>query len=229
MSCHHIATAWYFIYFWLRWVFVAACGLFSSCGEQRLLSNCSVWASHCSDFSCCGAQALEHNRLSSCGARALEHNRLSSCGARALVTPWHVGFFQTRNWTRVLCIGRQILYCRATREVMLANLFQESSGTWLVMLAHQSMLWGLDSSFSSWIWGDFLEYRALRASKGSASGKEPTCQCRRCRFSPWVGKIPWRRKWQPTPMFLPGEFHGQRSLVGYSPWGHKESDTTEAT
>ena len=44
---------------------------------------------------------------------------------------------------------------------------------------------------------------------------------------PWVGKIPWRRKWQPTPVSLPGEYHGQRSLVDYSPWGHKESDTTE--
>ena len=46
-------------------------------------------------------------------------------------------------------------------------------------------------------------------------------------FDPWVGKIPWRRKWQPTPIFLPGEFQGQRSLAGYSPWGHKESDMTE--
>ena len=45
--------------------------------------------------------------------------------------------------------------------------------------------------------------------------------------NPWVGKIPWRRERQPTPVFLPGEFHGQRSLVGCSPWGHKESDTTE--
>ena len=44
---------------------------------------------------------------------------------------------------------------------------------------------------------------------------------------PWVGKIPWRRAWQPTPVFLPGEFHGQRSLVGYSPWGRTELDTTE--
>ena len=43
----------------------------------------------------------------------------------------------------------------------------------------------------------------------------------------WVGKIPWRRKWQPTPVFLPGESHGWRSLVGYSPWSRKESDTTE--
>ena len=43
-------------------------------------------------------------------------------------------------------------------------------------------------------------------------------------FDPWIRKIPWRRKWQPTPIFLPGKSHGQRSLVGYSPWGH-ESQT----
>ena len=48
-------------------------------------------------------------------------------------------------------------------------------------------------------------------------------------FDPWVGKIPWRRACQPTPLFLPGESHGQRSLEGYSPWGCKESDMTEAT
>ena len=47
------------------------------------------------------------------------------------------------------------------------------------------------------------------------------------RFDPWVRKIPWRRAWQPTPGFLPEELHGQRSLVGYSPWGRKELDTTE--
>ena len=46
-------------------------------------------------------------------------------------------------------------------------------------------------------------------------------------FKPWVGEIPWRRKWQPTLVFLPGKSHGQRSLVGYSPWSWKESDTTE--
>ena len=52
-------------------------------------------------------------------------------------------------------------------------------------------------------------------------------QCGRPGFDPWVRKIPWRRKWQSTPVLLPGKSHGQRSLVGYSPWGHKESDTTE--
>ena len=61
-------------------------------------------------------------------------------------------------------------------------------------------------------------------------GKESSCQCRRCkrcRFNPWVGKIPWRRAWQPTSVFLPTESHRQRSLAGYSPWGHEELDTTE--
>ena len=52
-------------------------------------------------------------------------------------------------------------------------------------------------------------------------------QCRRSEFNPWVGMIPWRREWLPTPLFLPGEIHGQRSLVGYRQWNHKESDMTE--
>ena len=52
-------------------------------------------------------------------------------------------------------------------------------------------------------------------------GKESTCQCTRLRFDPSVGKVPWRRKWQPTLAFLAGEFHGQRSLVGYNPRGRK--------
>ena len=52
---------------------------------------------------------------------------------------------------------------------------------------------------------------------GGSDGKESACQRRRCGFDPWVEKTPWRRKWQPTPVFLPGEPHG---LAGYSPWGH---------
>ena len=62
--------------------------------------------------------------------------------------------------------------------------------------------------------------------------KEPTCQCKRHRrygFSACAGNIPWRRAWQPTPVFLPGESHGQRSMAGYSPWGHRESDRTDVT
>ena len=62
------------------------------------------------------------------------------------------------------------------------------------------------------------------------SRKESSCQCGRYwrrGFNPWVRKIPQRRKWQLTPVFLPGEFHGQRSLAGYSSWGHTELDVTE--
>ena len=65
---------------------------------------------------------------------------------------------------------------------------------------------------------------------GGANGKESAYQCRRHKrrgFDPWAGKIPWRRKWQPTPIFLPGKFHRQRSLASYSPWGCKESNMTE--
>ena len=72
--------------------------------------------------------------------------------------------------------------------------------------------------------------RHLRSWAGAAlvaQAVKNLLQCKRLGFSPWVGKIPWRREWLPTPVFLSGEFHGQRSLVGYSPCGHKESDTTE--
>ena len=67
---------------------------------------------------------------------------------------------------------------------------------------------------------------------GGTSGKELACQSRRpkrCRFIPWVEKIPWKRAWQPTPIFLLGESHGQRKPAGYSPWGGKELDTTKET
>ena len=67
---------------------------------------------------------------------------------------------------------------------------------------------------------------------GGTTGKEPACQCRRCRrhgFNPLVRKIPWRKTWQPMPVFLSGGFLGQRSLVGYRPCGLKKLDMTEAS
>ena len=84
-----------------------------------------------------------------------------------------------------------------------------------------------------------LKYKLMQKTKlkasprfpGGAISEEPACQCKRQKrqdFNPWVGKIPWRRAWQPI-VFLPGESHGQRSLVGYSPWGCRELDITEAT
>ena len=81
-----------------------------------------------------------------------------------------------------------------------------------------TLLLSLDFSFS------------IIVSKGFPGGSavKICLQCRRRGFYPWVEKIPWRRKWQPPPpIFLPGKSHGHRSLVGYSPGGHKESDMTE--
>ena len=62
-----------------------------------------------------------------------------------------------------------------------------------------------------------------------SEGKRICLQCRRPRFYPWVRKIPWRRAWQSTPVFLPGESNGKMSLAGYGPWCDKESDMTGVT
>ena len=70
-------------------------------------------------------------------------------------------------------------------------------------------------------------YNTFLDFHGSPVVKMPHSQCRRHGFHPWFRKIPWRRKWPPIPVFLPGKSHGQRSLVGYSSWGHSELDTTE--
>ena len=76
-------------------------------------------------------------------------------------------------------------------------------------------------------WVRFLGWEdPLEKGKAAQTVKRlPTM--REAGFNPWVGKIPWRRKWQPTPVPLPGKSHGQKILVGYSPWGLKELDTTE--
>ena len=83
-------------------------------------------------------------------------------------------------------------------------------------------------------WSDLAAAAAAAWNKwsfpGGTSGKEPSCQCRRCKrhgFNPWIKKIPWRRKWRSDPVFLPGKFHRQRSLVGYNLWDYEELDTTE--
>ena len=70
------------------------------------------------------------------------------------------------------------------------------------------------------------------SSRGSSRGKESACQCwrqKKCEFDPWIRKLPWRRVWQPTSVFLPGDSHGQKSLAGYLSWGQKALDTTEET
>ena len=96
-----------------------------------------------------------------------------------------------------------------------------------------SLLGGVDSTMPDTYY-TFLKYllslNMERAFLVAQMVKNPPAQYRRrkrLRFSPWVGKISWRTDWLPTPVYLPGKFHGQRSLADYSPQGRKESDTTE--
>ena len=71
------------------------------------------------------------------------------------------------------------------------------------------------------------QFNITQEFPGGSDGKSVCLQCERPGFDPWVGKIPWRRKWQATPVLLPGKSHGRRSLVGCNPWGREKSDTTE--
>ena len=114
------------------------------------------------------------------------------------------GSYWPRDRTWVSCIAGRLFTVWATREALRSWAGPENS----------------------WLYNNPQIYST---AIDGASGKEPAYQCWRQRFHPWVGKIPWRRAWQPIPVFLPGESHGQRSLVGYGPQGHKESDTAEAT
>ena len=134
----------------------------------------------------------------------------------------------TRDQTCVPWIGRQILIHYATRKSCILILKD-----WSVFLKADYNTQELGECSCDnlpimiWYLIVFRQY-----FPGGSVGKESTCKFRRwrrCEFSTWVGKSPWKRAWQPTPVFLPRESHGQRSLAGCSPRGHKESDTTEVT
>ena len=117
-----------------------------------------------------------------------------------------LGSFLSVRW---LCRSATVVTQLSSSEFFYCKVVTPCTGTPTHLLLH---LW-MDKGFP-----------------GGASGKEPACQCRRhrrCRFHLWIQKIPWRRAWQPTPVFLPGESHGQRSVAGYSPQGRRELDTTE--
>ena len=130
------------------------------------------------------------------------------------------GIFATRGLNPGFLHCRQILFflCRQI-------LYQLShQGTWAKIPALSRALSPRQSPcIETW----FPMWWCLEAEPfgiDGLSGEESICQRGRPGFSPWVRKISWRRKWQPTPVFLPGKSHGQRGLAGCSPCGHKESD-----
>ena len=122
-SLKKIFFAYLLIYFWLHWVFVAACGLSLVVASGGAPLHGCVWASHCGGFSCraqalgAWASVLAEQGLSSCGSPALEHG-LSGLWRTGLVVQWHVEFSPTGDRTHVPCIGRHILLHCATREAL---------------------------------------------------------------------------------------------------------------
>ena len=104
-------------------------------------------------------------------------------------------------------------------------------GAWQAMVHRVTKTWAQLERFSTHdkhrFYGDLSPHKHKHRLPRWWRDKEFACQCRRCGFHPWVGKIPWSRKWPPTPVFLPGKFHGLISLAGYSSWVCKELDVTE--
>ena len=128
--------------------------------------------------------------------------------------------------------GREALKTALTTEAAVRQLHCTRSERLSLAATQEPSSNSFSSEKCSWNSTQLCSKRFLRISSkittsvqsvgfpGGASGKEPASQNRRHKwheFNPWVGKIPWRRAWQPTPVFLPGESHGQRSLVGYGP------------
>ena len=109
------------------------------------------------------------------------------------------------------------------------GIFQERILEWVAISSSKGSYWSrdpIDSLLLSHLGGhgryqSLLISLFLNVTSLLAQIKTVHLKCRRPGFDPWDGKIPWRREWLPTPVFLPGEFHGQRSLAVYNPWGHK--------
>ena len=154
-----------------------------------------------------------------------------------------LGVGSLNHWTT-----REVLYCSSLLKNKVVSGLPRMSNDKLVRSSviftmedcgeKKSTLFGSFQicQIRAWILNKFCKWFlcTVRGNRGHprwCSGKQSTCQWRRHKrrrgFEPWVRKIPWGRKWQPTLVFLSGESHGQRRLVGYSLWGHKELDTTE--
>ena len=142
-----------------------------------------------------------------------------TCSAvlRLLLFAWE-SLCDTPGWVELLCMPA------STGSKSCCFLFFLQCGRWKCWVSRR-MSRKLQGRIPREAWGlGPVDWSTGWGFPGGAGGKEPVCQCRRCTrrgYDPRVGKIPWRKAWQPTPVFLPGESHGQRSLVGSSPWGRR--------
>ena len=131
---------------------------------------------------------------------------------------------QSQLITDVLCWVPKDYFCETYHNVSKSHQVSQYSGGYSnTKVATNNNMW-------TWLWKMNLSHEDHLGIPRWCSGKDPACQCRRYKrlgFDPWVRRIPWSRKWHLTLVFLPGKFHGQRSLAGYSQWGSKQSDTAE--
>ena len=113
-------------------------------------------------------------------------------------------------WCKVFLPGLMILFCR---NPLVSDITTPSSPKWRMTLT---------STFENW-----TTYKPSMGFPGGSDGKESACNAEYLGLIPGLGRSHWRREWLSTPVFLPGKCRGQKSMTGYYPWGHKESDTTE--
>ena len=161
------------------------------------------------------------------GARHIPLWNLLLNGSRVLVTPGEVTFSLGETRRKAYCGHKPSSPVRMSYDLTCGGLVcirlsleMLSSGNFRVTVNPQRSRKVCCVLGSPNLAGKALTCRTNRMVKNLPAMPETWVQS-------WVGEMPWRRKWQPTPGFLPGELHGLRSLVGYSPWGHKQSDMTE--
>ena len=141
-------------------------------------------------------------------------------------------------WKKFLLCSQNTIHCRLMMTVWLCpslkSVLESKSLSSRSLYSHEDPVPGQKKLFINmnykFIW---YPYCQLRSFPGGSVVKNPSANAGDNSLipgkikSPRIGNIPWRKKWHPTPIFLPGKSHGQRSLVGYSPWGHQKSDMTE--
>ena len=143
-------------------------------------------------------------------------------GGPCMDVPFYTLHLLYGNWIiSSFCLRIELLWTFTCRFLCAHNYFYNMPSSVSSSLCPSPKAWNPEVIFSLFFQTPIQDITALL---------EKASQCRRCKghgFNPWIGKIPWNKKWQPTPVFLLGKFHGQRNLEGYGLWGLKESDTTE--